>query len=60
MPSMFAFIKKFLLENTYQVFLLKCGWQGKFSFLAKILPSVSDMIHPNFFTLMAEKKHILS
>ena len=32
MPLIFAFIKKILLENTYQVFFYKCGCQGNFSF----------------------------
>ena len=52
MPSIIAFIKKILLS-----FSLKIGWQGNFSFLAKLLPSVSYMMHPTFFTLMAEKTY---
>ena len=55
-PSIFAFFKKILLENTY-CFSLKMWLAGQFSFWAKILPSVSYMIHPTFFTLMVEKTY---
>ena len=47
-PSIFAFFKKILLENTY-CFSLKMSLAGQFSFWAKILPSVSYYDTSNFF-----------